>query len=212
MRPRAPWIAVIALLGLARAAAAQGAAPEEAARGFFAALDGHRWDEAAGYVLPAAARQQRELDLSMRLARAAMLAKDRRSGSFAITSSGTVDPEQLRLYGSTPVRGLRGVRTLAEAAGLPPEAYIARVMEAATVGPPGAVLARPTKHRLLGVVAENDSVAHAVYRGDGFRGGTVDPATAEILLLRKQEGRWYVVPDQMMFVMASMAGDFDPPP
>jgi hypothetical protein len=178
--------------------------PEETVRAFFAALDGGRWDEAAGYVLPEAARQQRDLDLSMRLARLEQLPEGR-GGNFTITSNGTVDPELLERFGSTPVRSLRGVSTLAEAAELAPEVYMARLMEMGTSGPPGAGMPAAS-HALIGVVVENDSLAHALYRATG---GPLrsEPDAAEVLKVRRHDGRWYVVPGDLMF--SAMVSFFD---
>jgi hypothetical protein len=180
------------------------ATPEETARAFFGALDDGRWDEAAGYVLPEAARQQRDLDVSMRLARLEQLPADR-GGNFTFASSGTVDPELLERFGSTPVRSLRGVATLAEAAALAPEAYMARVMELGTTGPPGAGMPAAS-HALIGVVVENDSLAHALYRATG---GLLrsDSDAAEVLKVRRHDGRWYVVPGNLMF--SAMVSFFD---
>jgi hypothetical protein len=181
------------------------ATPEETARAFFTALDGRRWDEAAGYVLPDAARRQRDLDISMRLARLEQLPKGR-GGNFTVSSSGTVDPELLKRFGSTPVRSLRGVSTLAEAAALAPQAYMARMMEMAAKGPPGASMP-PTSYVFIAAVVENDSVAHALYRQSAAGRGSTGSEAAEVLMLRRREGRWYVVPGELMFHAMSLFFD-----
>jgi hypothetical protein len=181
------------------------ATPEETARAFFAALDEGRWGEAAGYVLPAAAARHRDLDVSMRLARREQIPEGR-GGNFTVTSSGTIDPELLERFGSTPVRSLRGVATLAEAAALAPGEYMARAMERAMAGPLGAPMP-PASHALLGVVVESDSVAHALYRTTGGFMASADPDAAEVLALRRDDGRWHVIPPELMF--HTMASFFD---
>jgi hypothetical protein len=207
MKLRTVWMAALALLGAARGAHAQApATAEQSARAFLAALDGGRWDEAAGYVLPSAARRERDLDISMRIARLEMMAKGQRSGNFTVASSGVVDPEKLRRFGSTPVRSLRGVSTLAQAAALAPEVYMARTMEMAMTRFPGSSAA-PPRHPFLGIVVENDSVAHALYREQGGVLRYGDPAAAEVLELRRSGGRWYVLPGMTLLTVASMHFD-----
>jgi hypothetical protein len=207
MRIRTMLVGVTALVACASPARAQTpATAEETARAFFAALDGRRWDEAAGYVLPAAARRERDLDISMRIARLETMAKGQRSGNFTVAGSGVVDPEKLRRFGSTPVRSLRGVSTLAQAAALAPEVYMARTMEMAMTRFPGSSAA-PPRHPFLGIVVENDSVAHALYREQGGVLRYGDPAAAEVLELRRSGGRWYVLLGMTLLTVASMHFD-----
>jgi hypothetical protein len=205
MRMRLGWWMAMLALAPAPAAAQTPATAEETARAFLAALDGRRWDAAAELISPAAVRRQRDLTLAMALAGLQARQKNPRGGNLVVSSSGTVDSAQLRRFGSHRVRTLRGVSTLAEAAALEPRVFLARMMESATVGAPGMVMT-PRAHRYLGVLVENDSVAHALFREEG-RVERVDQE-AQVLELRRIAGRWHVLPGTALMVRASLLLDF----
>ncbi|HKP75181.1 MAG TPA: hypothetical protein VJT67_06525, partial [Longimicrobiaceae bacterium] len=137
--------------------------------------------------------------LSFALAQLETLQKQSGGGNFVLSSSGAVDSARLRRFGGHRVRTLRGVSTVAEAAALAPRDLLARMMETAATGPPGAI-AQPATHRYLGVVVENDSVAHALFREEGPGAFKRFDGSAEVLELRRQNGRWYVLPNELMFI------------
>ena len=200
MRMRTWWIAALALLAAVPRGAAQApATAEDAARAFLAALDGHQWAAAAGFLSDASARRQRDLTLSFALAQLETLQKHGGGGNFVLSGSGALDSARLRRFAAHRVRSLRGVSTVAEAAALEPREFLARMMESAVTGPPGAI-AQPASHRYLGIVVENDSVAHALFREEGPGAYKRFDQGAEVLELRREGGRWYVLPNELMFM------------
>ena len=150
-------------------------------------------------LAPAETRRQRDVAIAIAIAE---LEATRQGSSGLVRGSGTVDSASLRRHGAYPVRTLRGVSTLAEAAALEPRDFMARMMEAATAGHPD-VHANRRVHRYLGIVVENDSVAHALFRDEG---GMVLDDSASVLELRRIGGRWYIEPGTPMFVRMPLLG------
>jgi len=189
MRMRILWPAAAALLSLAPQAVAQTpATPEETARAFFAAMDAGRWDAVAALILPASAQRQRDLALFQAIVELEQAtAAPGTGGTVVVSGSAAVDSAMLRRHGGHRIRPMRGAATLAEAAALEPREFLARFMES-LAGPPGTAQTRT--HQYIGVLVENDSVAHALFREHG--GQPRDELDADVLDLRRSGGRWYV--------------------
>jgi hypothetical protein len=186
----------------------QSAGAEEAARAFLDALDGGRFDEAASYVLPSLAAMHHETEVSMTLGIMEQMAERRGGGTFIVSSDGHADPELLRRFGSTPLPGFPGAGTLGEMAGMDPARSMARTLENAvtvSVGPEMPAL----RYALVGVVMESDTVAHALYRQlrengrPAFASAYDDAYRVEVLGVRADGGRWYVMPDFMLLSRGS---------
>jgi hypothetical protein len=162
-------------------------------------------------VLPRAAERMRLSSVSMLLAQEAARASGGTGDGVSFTVADSVDPDQLRRFGGQPVRGYPGAGTLAELAVMPARAFVARSLENAFTAPPGATDVVLMPHRYLGEVAENDSVAHALYRRvmpDGRLAGAPDECPcAEVLEVRRVGGRWYVMPDWSFVAAAFLRPD-----
>jgi len=194
MRVRTGWMAALALLCAVPRAVAQTPAtpdtPDQTVRAFLVALNAQRWTEAAAFLSDAEVRPLRDLTLAWALARLEEM-RDPTSDFYAMALPGRVDSVRLKRFAGRPVT-MRGVSTLGEAAALEPREFVARLME----------MARPGTHRYMGVAVENDSVAHADVREVKQDHG-VDQE-AEVLELRREAGRWYVVPNTKLFFRASL--------
>jgi hypothetical protein len=197
-------VLVLAPLAGPAVARAQGG-PDDAARGFLAALDARRWNDAAARVLPRAARRQQRAEVSMMLAWAEQRASGRvQRGTTVVSAPDSIVPALLQQFGDQPARGFGAARTVADLARMEPAAYMARTLQNALTLPPGACCAAFGKNQYVGTL-ENDSVAHALYRERGEAplsapGG--DPYGVSVLELRREGGRWYVVPDPMLLPRA----------
>lgn len=192
-----------AALAMPAGARAQGG-PEDAARGFVAALDAKRWSEAASMVDPAMARRHQQVRVAMLAATAQFRASGQmRGGSVAITAGDSVSPGLLQRFGTQPAPGYGGARTLAEVARMDPADFMAHTLENALTLPPGACCAAWGLPRYVGTVVENDSVAHALYRDRAEPVAGVapgDPFAVQLLELRRRGGRWYVIPDDVLLL------------
>ncbi|MBV9107888.1 MAG: hypothetical protein JO306_00600, partial [Gemmatimonadetes bacterium] len=130
--------------------------------------------------------------------------------SFALTSGDSLDAERMRRFGGRPAHGFPGAPTLADVARIPPVGFMARMLENAFTLPAGMIGQTPSKHAYVGVVVESDSVAHALYREvsvDGRRAGRVllqDAFATTVMEVRREDGRWYVVPDWMLLARGEM--------
>ncbi|HEU4559139.1 MAG TPA: hypothetical protein VFS20_14860 [Longimicrobium sp.] len=185
--------------------------PDETARAFLAALDAKAWDAAAAYVLPQLAKRTQAGELSMLLAFVELQASGHPMESgYSIATDGKVDPGLLERFGGVPARGVRGTTTVAELADLTPEAFIARTLENAVAGPTEMPWP-PIRYQFVGLVVENDTVAHVLIRelqmdGDGeWRPMMDDRAAVQVLGVRRVDGRWYVVPDWMLLSRGNSA-------
>lgn len=211
MRQRAVWLGglLAALMAFGAPARAQ-ETPTRAARSFFDALAEHRWRDAAMLVHPLrrASFQEEELAVLVAWAESEQARRlDAQSGSGGIvgfSSDGVLRPEQLAKHGHRRVPGFGGL-TLAGAAALPSEEFMARFLEASALDadstflPSGERFAR----RILGEVIESDTVAHVLYRIEGSVVEYTDDFHVEIAQLRRRGGRWLVWPQRMNLDFAS---------
>lgn len=191
-------ITTLALLA-ATPAAAQEQDAEAAARAFIDAINEHRWNEAAGMVLPAAARRHHTEQVVTVIQRAEQLARDSTTRLFYISPCDTIDSRKLAAFASARLMMFPGAQTLGEAAAMPPRMFMARTLERrfSMIPPePGVQIIDMAMPRYVGVSVENDSLAHVQYSYtshevsfDGY---------VETMVLRRLDGRWYVIPGEKL--------------
>lgn len=191
-------IGILALLA-ATPAAAQERDAGAVARAFIDAINEHRWDDAAGMVLPAAARRHHTQQIVTVIQRAEQLARDSTTRSFFISPCDTLDSRKLAAFASMRLMMFPGAQTLGEAAAMPPGIFMARTLERrfSMMPPePGVRIVDMAMPRYVGVAMETDSLAHALYRY--FSTAVTPDDSTETLILRRLDGRWYVAPDEGM--------------
>ena len=224
MRNRWMAMAMLVLAGVAGPVAARAQrGPEDAARGFLGALDARRWNDAAALVLPGVALLHQRAQVSMVLAWEERRASGApMSGTFGVAASDSIDSRLLRRFGARPVGAFGGARTVADLAQMTPATFMARTLENALTLPPNSCCAAFGRNQYVGTVVENDSVAHALYRelptGAELhvRVRSEDAFRVSVLGLRREGGRWYVIPDWTLLsrgsAQASMAMAADAKP
>ena len=174
--------------------------PQTVAQHFFGALEGRRWRDAAALIDPQQLVSYRDETLAMLVALIQQREELRRmpaQGSGALvplSSDGKLDPEALARVGDTPLPAVPGVRTLRDLAALPPAEFLARLLEASDLRSLERSGGRidSLRRRILGAVAEGDSVAHVVYRLEGAGVRYDDPYHVEGLATVRRGDRWYV--------------------
>jgi len=174
--------------------------PETAARDFFAAIDGRRWREVAALVDPEQLGQYREETLSMLVAYAEHREALRRmpsqgsGGLVPLSTDGKLDTLALARVGDMPFPRSPGVRTLRDLAALPPADFLARYFEA--IDPRSDERMKVgvdwSNLRILGAVADGDSVAHVLYRSGAPGARYDDPYDVQVLATVRRGDRWYV--------------------
>lgn len=108
------------------------------------------------------------------------------SGGFIIRD---LDEERLAKWQGTPIRGFGSITTVGELASLSPEELLALTTR---LGEHLGGGTEPNYYRgrisVVGVVTENDSLAHILYRQE--RPGVRAPWEVELITARKSQGRW----------------------
>ncbi|HET7460312.1 MAG TPA: hypothetical protein VFJ82_03655 [Longimicrobium sp.] len=182
---------MLALL-VAVPAAAQERDADAEARSFINALNTSQWDAAAGMVLPATAECHRR----QALVRFVAVAEHRARGELFVDLGmlpDSADPTRLAALASTRLFRFHGAQTLGDAAKLSPRAFMASTLQKAFAMPPGAEeVVEWMWPRYIGIVVENDTLAHALYRVTGAQVRSTDLVVH--LPLRRVDGRWYVTP------------------
>jgi len=174
--------------------------PQTVARDFFAAIDGRRWREVAALVDPEQLVPYREETLSMLVALAERREELRRipresSGALVpLHTDGKLDTLALARVGDMPFPRSPGVRTLRDLAALPPAEFLVRYLEA--IDPRSDERMKGgvdwSKLRILGAVADGESVAHVLYRSEAPGARYDDPYHVEVMATVRRGDRWYV--------------------
>jgi len=182
----------------------------DAAIGFFRDIEVRQWDAAAARVDPDAATRFRETALAVfsrwAATRASRQAAPNGPVAFGVGLGGTADPSLVEQYGATPLRGVRGVSTLGELAGLTPAQLVARSLEyqggETPDGPDEAVT-----REVLAAVAEGALAAQVVYRRHRASMTTSWAGPVERLGMTLRDGRWFVDLERMHVSLARLLRD-----
>lgn len=167
----------------------------DAAAAFFRAIDARQWESAAQRVDPDAAVRFREVTLRVLLGWATIRSMRSRvpGGAIGIGLSRTLDPGLLERFGATPLRGVAGVSTLGDLAGLTTTQFVARSLEHRDaqwtdrdVPPDG-----PTRD-VLGATSEGESYVQVLYRPNEREAEYADPLPVLVLRMRERDGQWFV--------------------
>jgi hypothetical protein len=145
-------------------------------------------------VLPSHAERHRLLELSMVVnyaaAREAGTPMDG-TASFSLCGEYHVDDEELRRHARALVPGYRGAATVEDVATLSAAELLAQALENAMTRPYGIAAGRPLRLVLGEVARESESTARGfVHESPSVVGG----GETWMLELRREGGRWYVLP------------------
>ena len=175
--------------------------PRDVVQGYFAAIDGRRWRDAVALLDPEQLGPAREIMLGTLVGwiqqrdRLRRMQRRRRSSGALIPLSyeGTL-AEALSRFGDTPLPAIPGVRTLRDLAELPTPEFTARLLEASDLRSVESFrrTAEGSTRRVLGTVAEGDSIAHVLYRSEGPNVRHDDPYHVEVVATVRRGERWHV--------------------
>ncbi|HEY7893819.1 MAG TPA: hypothetical protein VIC24_02835 [Gemmatimonadaceae bacterium] len=167
----------------------------DAAASFFRAIDARQWESAAQCVDPDAAERFREAALRVLIGWATIRSMRSRvsDGPMGIALSRTLDPALLDRFAATPLRGVAGVSTLGDLAGLTPTQFVARSLEhrEAEWTDRDAPADGPTRD-VLGATSEGESYVQVLYRPNDPEVEYADPLPVLVLRMRHRDGHWLV--------------------
>lgn len=167
----------------------------DAAAEFFRAIDARQWESAAQRVDPDAATRFREATLRVLIGWATIRSMRSRApdAPSRVGLSRTLDPALLDRFGATPLRGVAGVSTLGDLAGLTPTQFVARSLEHHDAQWTGrdAPADSPTRD-VLGATSEGESYVQVLYRPNDPEIDYADPLPVLVLRMRHRDGQWFV--------------------
>jgi hypothetical protein len=175
--------------------------PRDVVQEYFVAIDDRRWSDAVAVLDPEQLGPARENMLGVlvgwiqqRDELRRMRRRRRSSGGLTPLSFDGTLAEALSRFGDTPLPAIPGVRTLRDLAALPTPEFTARLLEASDLRSEEGFrrMAESSTRRILGAVAESDSVAHVLYRSEGPDVRNDDPYHVEVVATVRRGERWYV--------------------
>ncbi|HWE44377.1 MAG TPA: hypothetical protein VG432_17885 [Gemmatimonadaceae bacterium] len=193
--------------------------PRAVADRFFAALERADWLAAVAECDGDGLTEFRDRSLAVLAAHRQFVANPP-SGSGGAVLDRDMTAAAFAQVGDTPMYGFRSPHTLAEAAALPGPVFLSHYL-AALDEVYGEV---STPRRVVGVVQENDALAHVLYRRDDAarrkrgrlgRGQGPPPSwVVTVLTLRERDGDWRalldreIVSDSLDFIQSFLAPEW----
>ena len=165
------------------------ASPTEVVAAAFAALESGDWNTVAELTHPSAIAEFRSHQISHLLAWAEFYARDEATRGSGFGSSGEINAELLARFTERTLDWLPARPTIGALAAAAPNEFFARWLRAGYANGPLPRQGQRIPRQVLGVVQENERLAHVVYRGMGW----VPIVAIQLMSVSRQDDRWFLM-------------------